>query len=368
MKKYFILLVFLFLNSLQSFSQNEHKVFDSFQTDFFIGKPIEHDKKLDNAIQGNSYGILISWNKINMENSNFNKLLNYPERGYSIIYQNFNSTVLGEVFGAYRHYTYNLLPKKDNPLKLTTAFGLGYATKKYDAITNNQNIAIGSHLTASAYVKLQYFQFLIDKKLSLNAGLSLLHFSNVSLKNPNLGINTVSVHLGINYQLSNFKVLPNNNIDSVSFTPPPIKLNVALRGGYNESLIENSGLFPFYTVSAYGSKKLNNYSTVTAGIDFFDSKFLKNHIEYINSTENKTYNPNNYKRAGVFIGHELTQNHFAFISQLGYTFYAHYPYVSKVYERFGFKYRLTNHLFSEVTMKVNLFRAEALEFGIGYQF
>ena len=65
MKKYFILLVFLFLNSLQSFSQNEHKVFDSFQTDFFIGKPIEHDKKLDNAIQGNSYGLLLSWNKKN---------------------------------------------------------------------------------------------------------------------------------------------------------------------------------------------------------------------------------------------------------------------------------------------------------------
>ena len=68
------------------------------------------------------------------------------------------------------------------------------------------------------------------------------------------------------------------------------------------------------------------------------------------------------------IGHELTQNNFAFVSQIGYTFYAEYPYISRIYERFGFKYKLNEHLFTEITMKVNLFRAEALEFGIGYKF
>lgn len=368
MRKYFILIIALYSNYFVVFSQNEENRFNSIQTDFFIGKPIEHDKKLNNAIQGNSYGILLSWNKTTSNPSEFNKLYNYPEKGYSFIYQNFNSTVLGEAFGTYRHYTYNLTSKKDNPLKLTTAFGLGYLTKKYDAINNNQNLAIGSKLNVSAYVKLQYFQFLIRDKLRLNTGLSLLHFSNVSIKNPNLGINTVSLNVGLNYTLNNEKNISNENSDILKLPIQPIKYNLVLRGGFNESLIENSGLYPFYTLSFYGSKKLNNYSTITAGVDFFDSKFLKNHIDYINTIENKNYNENNYRRAGIFIGHELSQNNFAFISQIGYTFYSHYTYISKVYERFGFKHTLNKHLFSEVSLKVNLFRAEALELGVGYTF
>ncbi len=357
----FILLIGTFTSV---FSQQESS---TFQTDIFYGKPIEHDKKLNNAIQGNSFGILLSWNKKPTETDEFNTLYNFPERGYSAIYQDFNSTVLGEVFGAYRHFTYNLTPKSNNPLKLTTAFGIGYATKKYDEFTNNQNIAIGSNLLVSAYLKLQYYQLLLNDKLSVNTGISLLHFSNVGIKSPNLGINTVSLNLGVNYVLNEAKntVLPSEKAEQIN---EPIQLNLVLRGGYNESLIENSGLFPFYTVSIYGSKKLNKYSTITGGLDYFDAKFLKKHIEYINASEGKNYDPNNYKRAGVFIGHELTQNRFAFVSQLGYTFYSHYPYISKIYERFGFKHTLNKHLFSEISLKANLFRAESLEFGIGYKF
>ena len=336
--------------------------------DFFIGKPIEHDKKLNNAIQGNSFGFLVNYNYINHKKSTFNKLYTYPERGYSFLYQNFNSTVLGEVYGSYRHFTYNLTPSKNSALKLTTAFGLGYATKKYDAISNNQNIAIGTNLLVSGYLKLNYFQYALNEKLQINTGISLLHFSNVSIKSPNLGINTVSAHLGVRYNLQETAPLNSIEKDKTSFPKQPIHFNLVLRGGYNESLIENSGRFPFYTVSAYGSKQLNAYSTITGGVDFFDSKFLKNHIKYINSTENSNYNPSDYKRVGVFIGHELTQHKFAFVSQLGYTVYSHYPYVSKVYERFGFKHQINAHLFTEIGLKVNLFRAEALEFGIGYKF
>lgn len=369
MQKIITLSVILFFNCLVVFSQHNDDRFSNIQTEFFIGKPIEHDKKLDNAIQGNSFGVLVSWNKLNNKTTKFNNLFNYPERGYTFIYQDFNSTVLGKSFGVYRHYTYNLTPKNNNPLKLTTGFGLGYVTEKYDVINNNQNFAIGSHLDATAFVKLNYFQFLLYNKIKINTGVSLLHFSNVSLKNPNLGINTVSVHLGLNYTIGEVKTIPLENATPAALTThKPLKYNAILRTGYNESLIENSGLYPFYVASLYTSKEINKYSTLTAGLDFFASKFLKNHIKYINSTENKNYNENKYQRGGVFVGHELTQNNFAFISQIGYTYYSEYNYVSKIYERFGFKYKLADHIFSEVSMKVNLFRAEALEVGIGYSF
>ena len=358
----------LFLVSTITYCQTNERINQTFQTDFFYGKPIEHDKKMDNSIQGNSYGFMLSYNYVKNENSTFNNLYNYPERGYSLLYQNFNSTVLGEVYGGYRHFTYNLTPSKKNALKLTTAFGLGYATKKYDAISNNQNIAIGSNFLVSAYLKLNYFQYALNEKLQLNTGISLLHFSNASIKSPNLGINIVSAHVGLCYNLDENQPVNSQEELKSTFIKQPIHFNLVARGGYNESLIEDSGLFPFYSVSAYASKQLSLYSTITGGLDFYDSKFLKNHIKYINLTENKNYNPSDYKRVGVFIGHELTQNKFALISQLGYTVYSHYPYISKVYERFGFKHQINDHLFSEVGLRVNLFRAEGLDFGIGYQF
>jgi hypothetical protein len=358
---------FIILCIANGFSQSETKTSESVELDFFYGKLIEHDKKLKKDIQGDPFGFLISWNYIKSQPSIFDELYNYPERGYSFLYENFNSDTLGEVFGAYRHFTYNLTPNNRNQLKLTTGFGIGYATMKYDEVSNGQNHAIGSNLLASLYVKLNYLQLYKDNKLRVNSALSLIHFSNISFKNPNLGINTVALNVGVTYD---FQEREETISDRELLKPVDSKVayNLIIRSGVNESLIIDSGLFPFYTLTFYGSKKLNHYSTVTAGVDFFNSRFLKEYIKYLNNNEGGNYNGNDYNRGGIFIGHELIQNNFSFISQIGYTFYSPVPYMSKIYERFGFKYKLSTHLFSEVTMKVNLFRAEALELGIGYKF
>ena len=116
------------------------------------------------------------------------------------------------------------------------------------------------------------------------------------------------------------------------------------------------------------NKTINKFSDITFGTDYFKSEFLKNHIKNKNLEECKSYNENDYARIGIFVGHELIQNNFSFVSQIGYTVYYPFPYVSRVYERFGLKYKLGKQLFSEVTMKINLFRAEALEIGLGYKF
>jgi hypothetical protein len=357
----------LFLLLSISISAQNSSFFKSVESDFFIGKNIEHDKSLHNAIQGNSYGLLFLFNNYNNKKTEFNKLYNDPEKGFSLLYLNYNSTILGEAIGAYRHYTYNLNPKHKN-LKLTTGFGLGYANKPYNVISNNQNFALGSHLLVTAFLKLNYFQYFLNKNIAFSSGISLVHFSNIAFKNPNLGINTVSLHVGIKYQNSTTVEKPLEEYLLTSEKPSKWNYNIMVRTGYNESLVIDSGLFPFYTFTFYGSKYLNSYSTITLGTDYFNSKFLKEYIKSEAISKGKSYNPNDYSRVGIFIGHELTQNHFAIISQIGYYIYYPFPYVSRIYERFGFKYKLRKHLFSEVTLKANLFRAEGLEIGLGYKF
>jgi len=362
------ILIFFLLFTVLVNSQTETIRHNNIQTDFFFGRPIEHDKKLKDAIDGNSYGVLLSYNTINTKNTTFNKLYNYPERGFSFLYQNFNSDVLGEVFGGYRHYNYNLKNTSNSSLKLISGFGLGYATESYNAVTNPNNHAIGSKLLASAYLKLQFFQFLKKERLSVITGVSLIHFSNIAFKNPNLGINTVNLNVGFNYLLEPIKFRPLKEEIAINELDKKLHFNLILRGGYNESLEIDSGVFPFYTVTFYASKSINKFSDITFGTDYFKSEFLKNHIKNKNLEEGKSYNENDFARVGIFVGHELIQNNFSFVSQIGCTVYYPFPYVSRVYERFGLKYKLGKHLFSEVTMKINLFRAEALEIGLGYKF
>lgn len=359
--------IFFLLLSIHISAQNS-SFFKSVESGFFIGKNIEHDKSLHNAIQGNSYGLMILFNSNNNQNSKFNTLYNYPDKGFSLIYLNYNSSILGKAIGAYRHYAYAINKNHKIKLKLTTGFGLGYANKPYNEVTNPQNFALGSHLLVTAFLKLNYFKYFLNKKISLSSGLSLVHFSNIAFKNPNLGINTVSLHFGIKYQNSSANTKPKPKSLKAIKTSNKWNYNVLIRVGYNESLIIDSGLFPFYTFTFYGSKYLNKYSTLTLGTDYFNSKFLKEYIKTEAISTGKNYNANDYNRVGIFIGHELTQNHFALISQIGYYAYYPFPYVSRLYERFGFKYKISKHLFSEVTLKANLFRAEGLEIGLGYKF
>lgn len=360
--KNFISLLLIFSSSYILAQQNP--IFKNIAVDFLYGKNIAHDKSLKDAIEGNPYGILLTFDTPNYKASNFNKLYNYPNKGFSAIYLNYNSTVLGESFGLYRHYQYNLTPHRKINLQLSTAFGLGYANHPYRATTNNKNFALGSHLLVTAYLKLNYFSYLLNQNLKFNTGFMLVHFSNIAFKNPNLGINSLFLNAGIKYSLNNKqKIVEPSTIANIIKT---WHYQFLIRGGTNESLIIGSGLHPFYTLSTYAGKTLNNFSTLTFGIDWFHSKFLKAYILNQELENNTNYNEKDFNRFGIFIGHELTQNGFAFVSQVGYYLYYPFPYVSRVYERFGFKYKLTKHIFSEITLKANLFRAEALEIGLGY--
>ena len=138
-------------------------------------------------------------------------------------------------------------------------------------------MAIGSHLLAAAYVKFQFLKFNENKNFNINASLGLIHYSNMSFKNPNLGINTISFNIGAVKNLDTQTI--NREKISATNSNQPINYNFVFRVGYNESVEINSGMYPFYTFSFYGSKKLSNYSTLTLGADYFKSEFLKHLIK-----------------------------------------------------------------------------------------
>jgi len=366
LKKHIIYIVLGFTLT-SAFAQK--KQYHFMDVDAFYGIALEHDKSLATAIQGNPFGFIIGYNIKNAKNANWLAYYNYPDFGFSVLYQNTNSDILGEMYAAYTHYNFYFNDRNaKNKLQLRIAFGLGYISKPYNAISNEFNYTLATKFAGSAYLKLNYHRDFFNKKIGLQTGLSLIHFSNAGFKNPNLGLNTLAATIGINYNLQK----ENPTFSKKEKRPKEknkIRYNFMFRAGINESKIPDSGQFPFYVGTFSIEKKLNFKSTLTTGVDYFKSDFLNKYLQDESELQTGIPNTTNFKtdRIGIFAGHELYIHNFSMVTQLGYHIYAPNKYVSKIYERLGFKHQFNDHFFTELTLKVNLFRAEGLEFGIGYR-
>jgi len=362
-----IIYILLGLSVVSIYAQKKQYSFMDIEA--FYGIALEHDKSLETAIQGNPFGFIIGYNLKNVKETDWLAYYNYPDFGFSALYQNTNSNILGEMYGIYTHYNFYTSNRNAlNKLQMRVALGLGYITNPFDAVTNKYNYTLATKIAGSAYLKLNYQREFLKGKLGLQTGVSLIHFSNAGFKNPNLGLNTIVATLGLNYNLQK----ENPTFSKKRKRPKErnkVKYNFILRAGVNESKIPNSGQFPFYVGTLALEKKLNFKSTITVGADYFKSDFLNKYLQ--DEIEEQTGVPNTTKfktdRIGIFAGYELYVHNFSVVTQLGYHVYAPNKYVSNIYERLGVKHEFNKHFFTELTLKVNLFRAEGLEFGIGYR-
>ena len=155
--------------------------------------------------------------------------------------------------------------------------------------------------------------------------------------------------------------------DEDPFERERIHYNLVFRSGVNETDFVGLGQRPFYTFSAYVDKKLNHKSTLQLGVDVFFSPFLIDHVRFeaIAIPSLGTTGDEDYRRVGVFAGHELRFGRIALVSQLGYYVYYPYDFEGRIYERLGLKRYFGERLYGVITVKAHGAKAEAAEFGIG---
>jgi len=203
-------------------------------------------------------------------------------------------------------------------------------------------------------------------RLGLQAGLSFIHYSNANVRAPNTSVNTIAFNLGLNYNLEDDNFEYKTSTDSKKYTEP-INYNLAFRSGINESDVIGSGQFPFYTLSAYADKRLSHISAIQFGADVFFSKFLKELIYYqsVSFPEEHVSGNEDYKRVGLFVGHELFINKMSLETQLGYYVYYPFDFEGRTYIRVGLKRYFGSRLFGAISLKSHGAKAETVEFGIG---
>lgn len=359
MRRFYYLFLLI---SLGCFSQNNQDT-PAISVTYFRGNVLPHTPDLEH-LKGHPSGVMVDFVKQTHGNSEWHAAYNYPEYGAFFLYQNFNNPYIGSNYSVGALYNFYFLNRN---VKLLLSQGVALTTTPYDKVENSKNKAFGSKIMANTNLGLFYKKENIIDRFGIEAGILFTHYSNGRTKSPNSGINTYGLNLGINY---NFEESKTNSVDSTMIKKTykePIKYNLVFRSGVNESAVIGSGQHPFYHIGVYADKRLNRKSAIQFGSEIFLTTSFKDFIKYKSiAYPELNIDPNtDYKRVGVFIGHELFVNRISLEAQIGYYVYDPFKNEIPIYDRVGMKYYITNKIFAGFTIKTHLFLAEALEFGVG---
>jgi hypothetical protein len=361
-------LLLFFLLPILSFSQenSDNKSDILIQINYLQGSILRHSNKIDQLITGNPTSYFIEILKKTNGSKEWQSLYNKPDFGIYFITQDFKNEYLGKNYGAGVLYQFYFLKRN---LQLKFASGLAFTTNPYNKITNSRNVAFGSKFMANINLGLQYKKENIFHNFGFQTGFLLTHYSNGRFQSPNSGINTYNVNLGINYNFKNSNITTNDSVKVSNKFTEKIKYSAYFRTGFNESYIINSGKFPFYHISLYADKRISKKSALQFGTELFLTTYFKEFIEYQSvAYPEDNLNPNtDFKRIGVFVGHELFIGSISIEAQVGYYVYQPFKFDFPVYNRLGIKYYFNPKIFTGISVKTHGFYAEAVEVGFGYR-
>jgi len=296
-------------------------------------------------------------------NKLWHQLFNYPILGLSLLYSDLgNNPYLGNVISVMPTMNFNLTLKKKFNLYFRLGSGLGYLTKRFERLENYKNTVIGTHLNVA--IQLMYeARWNITNRWTLNAGISLTHFSNGAFKTPNLGINITTLHLGASWKINK------NPSEKILQTIPVI----------NKKKIE----FSFYAL--FGTKELNppdgkKYLSYCFSTTIMKPLSIKRKLglgidvsvsyAYLESLKERGIEPSNdfqKLRPGVNISYKLDFSHLAMLMQVGCYLYTLQTKDGYIYDRFSFEYTFKKHYIIHLGLKSHFFTADLIELGVGYR-
>ena len=109
------------------------------------------------------------------------------------------------------------------------SFGLSHNWEPYNDVDNPFNVAIGSYRNAYIDGKIKYVRYL-GKRVSLDAGVRVTHFSNGAMKFPNAGINLFAPFVGLRYNVIVKEQTPREQLRRQQIEPKE-EFNIILASG-----------------------------------------------------------------------------------------------------------------------------------------
>lgn len=329
-----------------------------------FGYIISHRNNMGNLIKGHIYGAEINYIFRTDGCKTWQQTHNYPEIGICFLHLYLaNPQQLGNLEALYPYFNFRLNKlKRKASFNIRVGTGLAYLTKAFDRIENHQNAAIGSHL--NGFVNLRFNTgVMLSKAWRLDAGVGLTHASNASASTPNLGLNMVTINLGLAYAIGN----KNCTFRKDSIEKSENNWHPSLIGVLGLKQLENPG-GPEYLaggIQANLYKTLNYKNKLGGGIE----------ITYNNATKKVWEDDSVFNTTTADIFQVGTKISYAFnISKLslpldfGVYIYKKQAYNGLFFHRIGFRYLVGKHLIANATLLTHWGKADYFEWGLGYQF
>ena len=266
-----------------------------------------------------------------------------------------------EALYPYANFRLNKLHRKAS-LNFRLGAGLAYLTKAFDRIENHQNGAIGSHLNGFVNLRLNT-SIPFSKAWRLNAGLGLTHASNGAISTPNLGLNIVTVNLGLAYAFGN----KNCTFRKDSIPKAEGKWQPSVIGVFGIKELENPGGSKYLALGLQANvyRILNYKNKLGGGIEMAYNNATKRVWEddsVFNSTAADIF------QAGAKVCYSFNMNKLSLPIDFGVYLYKKQPYNGAFFHRIGLRYLVTEHMIASVTLLTHWGKADYFEWGIGYQF
>lgn len=253
--------------------------------------------------------------------------------------------------------------KKPSRLVLRLCWGITYLTKKFDIAENHKNIAIGSHV--NAFVQFKWFWHLqLSRYLRFEPGFAFSHASNGRSKNPNLGLNVVSLNASLNILIPASTRPVVERIDSTTRVKSKNELMLFAAVGFNQREVMGKEM-ETYVVSLAYQRNVRNTHKFSAGLDvFYDQNYW---IDYENSL-NRAPSGIDRTRAALRLGYSYNIGRISLPIEMGYYLNQKVYPDGYVVSRIGVRYYSACGLIAHFGLRTHFAVAYNFEYGLGYRF
>ena len=245
-------------------------------------------------------------------------------------------------------------------LNLRYGTGFGYFNKTFNTFDNYKNNIISSHINPMINLQVES-RINLSKRLSMENGIALTHFSNGSYKIPNLGLNLATFNTGFTYLFG-----PTDRPlkkDSISYPAKRTEFSFLISGAAKEILPAGGRKYPVFIFMGNMERQLNYKNKIGVGLDIFYNASLIQKL----TNDSITLNSNiAILQAGLFFSYALTVHRISIIAGMGTYIHSKYKNDGYLYHRIGTRYRVNDHFTVNATLKTHFAVADHWEFGMGY--
>ncbi len=295
-------------------------------------------------------------------------LLPGTEKGICLKYINLkNREYLGSMLVLAPFINVPLILRKAWELDISASMGIVYAQKIYHRTENYRNTIFGSHLNAAFGFGLEN-ALNLSKSFTLSTGIDFFHYSNGETTLPNDGINigNVFVAAGYRFRSRTIHVTPDNHSGYREKWHASI---VPVFGWKDLSPVKSTKYFTA-ALSAEYSFNVTSIQNVGAGIAlFYDGSVKQLYEEDIANGEDISRQYRQFT-SGLYLAHDF--NLFPVVIHIQAGYYLLDDRIrtkSRIFNRFGLRYFISERYFINITHKSHFFfKGDNLEWGIGYIF